>query len=125
VVCEDTGQCENGMVPMKTPSKILLVVSLLVLYYIMSYCCIYNSVVIFEITKPYNPEYRSVDLLGSDYSHAYVHVFGYDLFLNPFREYDDTYRVRTTTEEFINAYPNWGQLYVPVLDKFVTVLVSA
>lgn len=58
---------------------------------------------------------------GTEYSHAYVHVLGYDLFLNPFREYDDTYRVRTTTEEFIDSYSNWGKLYIPIYDGFVTV----
>lgn len=96
---------------------------LLLIIYISCYCCIYNSYIIFSVadTLKLNPEYRSVDLPGTELSHAYVHVLGHDLFLNPFREYDDTHRVRTTTEEFIDSYSNWGQLYVPILDKFITV----
>lgn len=96
---------------------------LLLIIYISCYCCIYNSVVLFSVadTLKLNPEYRSVDLPGTELSHAYVHVSGYDLFLNPFREYDDTYRVRTTTDEFISSQSNWGQLYVPILDEFITV----
>ena len=96
---------------------------LLSIIYISFYCCIYNSVVVFGVSDilGFNPEYRSVDMIGTEYSHAYVHVLGYDLFLNPFREYDDTYRVRKTTEEFIDLYSNWGKLYVPILDKFITV----
>ena len=97
---------------------------ILLIIYISCYCCIYNSYVIFSVadTLKLNPEYRSVDIPGTEYSHAYVHVMGYDLFLNPFREYDDTYRVRTTTEEFIDAQLNWGKLYDPILDKFITVI---
>ena len=97
---------------------------ILIIIYISCYCCIYNSVVLFSVadTLNLNPEYRSVDLPSTEYSHAYVHVLGYDLFLNPFREYDDTYRVRTTTDEFIDLYSNWGQLYVPILDEFITVI---
>ena len=69
----------------------------------------------------FNPEYRSVDMIGTEYSHAYVHVLGCDLFLNPFREYGDTYRVDESTDKFIKRYSNWGQLYVPILDEFVTI----
>ena len=96
---------------------------ILLIIYISCYCCIYNSVVIFSVadTLKLNPEYRSVDLPETEYSHAYVHVLGYDLFLNPFREYDDTYRVRKTTDEFIDLYSNWGQLYIPIYDEFITV----
>ena len=87
------------------------------------YCCIYNSYIIFSVadTLKLNPEYRSVDMIGTEYCHAYVHVLGCDLFLNPLRKYDDTYRIHKTTAEFITSKSNWGQLYVPILDKFITV----
>ena len=96
---------------------------ILLIIYISCYCCIYNSYVIFSVadTLELNPEYRSVDMPGTEYSHAYVHVLGYDLFLNPFREYDDTYKVRTTSAEFISSQLNWGKIYVPILDEFITV----
>ena len=79
--------------------------------------------VVFTVADTFqlHPEYRSVDMPGTKYSHAYVHVVGRDLFLNPFRTYDDTIRVRSNTEDFINAMSNWGQLYVPVVDEFITI----
>ena len=103
--------------------KIKIIFISIVITYVLCYCCIYNSYVVFGVSDilGFNPEYRSVDMIGTEYSHAYVHVLGCDLFLNPFREYDDTYRVDDSTDEFIKRYSNWGQLYVPILDEFVTI----
>jgi len=106
---------------MGTNTKIFM--GLIILLYIILYCCIYNSYVIFSVadTMKLNPEYRCVDMIDSDYCHAYVHVVGCDIFLNPFREYGSTYRVYNTSDEFISSKSNWGQLYVPMFDKFITV----
>ena len=101
--------------------KIILIS--IILIYISCYCCIYNSYVVFSVSDilGFNPEYRSVEMVGTEYYHAYVHVFGCDLFINPFREYGDIYIVHKSTDEFVNYYSNWGQLYVPILDEFVTI----
>lgn len=96
----------------------------MLIIYISCYCCIYNSYIIFSVadTLKLNPEYRSVDMPGTEYYHAYVHVLGYNLFLNPFSEYGNTYTSHESTNEFIKYYSNWGQLYVPIFDKFITVI---
>lgn len=96
--------------------KLLL---LFIIYYLTSYCCIYVSIVTFELTEQFNPEYRCVDMTGTEYAHVYVHVYNHDLFLNPFRQYGNTYRIYNTTEEIKKVCPNYGQLYVPVLDVFI------
>ena len=88
-------------------------------YYIISYCCIYTAVVMFEILKPFGAEYRCKDMTGTQYFHAYVHVGGYNIFLNPFRVYDSQHRVYKSTDKFIQYSSNWGQLYVPCFDIFV------
>ena len=95
------------------------IITCVIIFYVVSYCCIYTAVIMFEILKPLDPEYRCKDMSGTKYYHAYVHVGGYDLFLNPFRAYDSDHRVYKSTDTFILTSSNWGQLYVPVLDIFV------
>lgn len=75
----------------------------------------------FEMLDPLEPEYRCKDMIGTNYMHAYVHVNGIDLFLNPLTDYSDDYRVYHTSDEFIMAAPNWGQLYIPIFDRFIHV----
>ena len=90
-----------------------------IFFYVMLYCCIYTAVIMFEVLKPFDSEYRCKDMSGTDHFHAYVHVGEYDLFLNPFRAYDNGYGVYKSTDAFVQACPNWGYLYVPTLDTFV------
>jgi hypothetical protein len=91
-----------------------------VTFYIMSYCCIYTAVGMFEILQPFEPEYRCKDMIGTEYMHAYVHVNGINLFLNPFTKYSDNYRTYKTSNDIINVAPNWGSLYNPICDNFMT-----
>ena len=95
------------------------VITNVMIFYVMSYCCIYTAVFMFEILKPLDPEYRCKDMSGTKHFHAYVHVGGNDLFLNPFRAYDTDYRAYKSTDVFIKTCPNWGYLYVPISGIFV------
>ena len=97
----------------------LAVISILVLYYIVSYTCIYTAYITYNLLSPLNPEYRSKEMIGTDYRHFYVNVMGHALFLNPLREYSDDYKTYGSNENYISRIRNWGYLYVPVLDIFV------
>lgn len=102
--------------------KLFAVFVFIILYYIVGYCCPYTAAVIYTCTAPLHPEIRCVDMVGTDFHHAYVHVCGIDLFLNPFREYEDTYRTYATVDDYVSVYRDWGSLYIPVLNKFMRVV---
>lgn len=100
----------------------MIIKMLIILTYIILYCCIYNAVIVFTVTDSLglNPEYKIADMPGTPYTHAYVSVQGVDLFVNPFREYGYTHTM-STTDEFKGVILNWGEFYIPVLDQFITV----
>ena len=91
----------------------------LIMYYIISYTCIYTAFIIHNVLSPFNPEYRSKEMIGTEYRHFYVGVMGHDLFLNPFREYSGEYKTYNSNENYISRIPNWGYFYIPVLDIFI------
>ena len=97
----------------------LVAISILVLYYIVSYTCIYTAYIAYNVLSPLNPEYRSKEMIGTKYSHFYVNINGHDLFLNPLRNYSDDYKTYGSNENYIDGIRNWGYLYVPVLDIFI------
>ena len=75
----------------------------------------------YNILKGFNPEYRITDMENSEYSHVYIHVFDKDLFLNPFREYEDGYRTYKTTEELLNSGGSYGEFYIPIINKWIKI----
>ena len=92
---------------------------LLIGIYIASYCCMYTSVVISSALNAVNvdAEIRSKDMTGTPYMHLYTHALGYDLFLNPFRGYSESYKVYTVDEMKQNK--DWGHLFNPFSGEFI------
>lgn len=88
-------------------------------YYVISYTCIYTTYLMYNILQPFEPEYRSKGMVGTEYRHFYININGYDLFLNPLRKYSDNYKVYESNENYISRINNWGYLYVPILDIFI------
>ena len=97
----------------------LLSIAFIFLYYVTSYACIYTAFVMHNVLSPFNPEYRSKEMIGTEYRHFYVNVGGHDLFLNPLREYSEEHKTYTSNEKYISRISNWGCLYVPVFDVFI------
>lgn len=96
---------------------------ILIIYYIISYCCIYTAIITYHITKPFNPEYRKIDMNTINHNyHAYVHVFGLDLFLNPFREYGEYTIIKTHEEYMNNIKSQFGEIYIPILNKSIKII---
>jgi hypothetical protein len=89
-----------------------IILSLLFLYVIM-YMCIYTAYAsyVFLNSLGFHPEIRSKDMLGTSYAHAYVHLNGIDIFLNPFRNYSKDYTILNGPEDLKN-YNNWVCLYI-------------
>lgn len=101
--------------------SLCVILSLCTMYYMAAYCCPYTAVAMYTITQPLDPELRCVDMTDTNFHHAYVHVCGHDLFLNPLREYGDTYRTYDTPADFIKSYQKWGTLYNPFSHQLVKV----
>ena len=96
-------------------TKIILLGSIL---YLIMYGCIYTSYITYNLLSIFglNCEYKIKDIEGTEFAHQYVECEGYNLFLNPLKEYGPS-------EDSIppNEKPQWGKLFNPITNEFVEV----
>ena len=94
------------------------IVFMLGMLYIFAYCCIYTSYLTYNTLDSIGlePEYKTRKMIGTPYYHAYVECEGFDLFLNPFREYGE---VKDSIPP--NESNQWGSFFNPITKNFIKV----